>query len=155
MEEGGRFEWAWCVQGMQSKPRSQEQRVLLWVSQRRRNLKMGLTMRSQDMKDLVLPSSHLAKPFATTQPFKGRLKTTSSLSVPMYSSLYKELLEAEGPSSLLPLEQRPVSRPWLCPGLGSPCQAAWERVRPRCRSLPKAENWVQSKTEVNTSTDDG
>lgn len=45
------------------------------------------------------------QPLATTQPFKGRLKITSSFSVSVHSPLYKELLEAEGPSSLLPRQQ--------------------------------------------------
>lgn len=74
MEEAKRFEWAWCVQGMPSKRRGQEHRVLVWVSQRGRHQKTGLTMWGQDVKDLVLPS-----------PFKGRLKITPNLSVSMYS----------------------------------------------------------------------
>lgn len=69
MEEAKRFEWAWCVQGMPSKRRGQERRVLVWVSQRGRHdqclfivhsFKTGLTMWGQDMKDLVLPSPCLA-----------------------------------------------------------------------------------------------
>lgn len=90
------FECTWCVQGMQSNPKGQEHRVLVWEPQGRRNQEMELALGGSGCEGSCSSKSMYGRHLSSLT-MKGKLLVTSNLSVSMHSLLHKKLFKPEGP----------------------------------------------------------